>query len=672
MAELPPLPPGFTLDAQPAADIPPLPPGFTLDAAPSAQPRGPQEGDVTPATGVPEGFYSVTGDDGRRTLRRNLGARDIAQSALDLPGVGTAANLATGAYNTGVKALSGLAGIFTGGNPEAVRGTQEALRIEPAQTRDPISQGFALAQRGAEKVTAPVERAVAGMSPGARTAIEATAEAIPDVAGVLGARVPLRSAAREVASSVRGLRPRLQTPEEIISRLDTGQSMGAAAAAPSLQNVSPRLREAISSQAQRAGGAVNPEVLARHIEADTLPVPMQLSVAEASQDAGRISKQWNDRGTSPEILTHMERNNRALGENLRAVREEAGPEVFSTNAVEHGESLIGAYRALNDAAETQINARYQSLRDAAGGELPVDAARFWNDASARLRRQLLFEHAPRSIMVQLRAMRDSGMNFEQFEAMRTNLAAVQRSHTSSGLERRAAGTIRQALEDLPLQERASGLKALADEARRTSRAQFEALEADPAYAAAVEGSVPPDSFARRFIVNAPRHQVERMRASLAENQNALQTMGVAAIEHLRDQARLLPAYEGNFASASFNKALRQLDPKLRSLVTPQIAETLEKLGNVARYTTHLPRGSFPNLSNTAVATAAREARKEFVRAIPGGEKLQRVLEARWRHREVRESLEPGAGLGLLAPATRTSSRNRLRQLEGGGEEESQQ
>ncbi len=35
MAEIPPLPPGFTLDAAPSGGIPPLPPGFTLDSGPA-------------------------------------------------------------------------------------------------------------------------------------------------------------------------------------------------------------------------------------------------------------------------------------------------------------------------------------------------------------------------------------------------------------------------------------------------------------------------------------------------------------------------------------------------------------------------------------------------------------------------------------------------------------
>lgn len=194
----------YAAASAPAASAPEAGPWAKYAATSSA----PQEGD--PVTGqVPRGFYAVTGADGRQTLRRQLGARDIAQSVLDLPGVGTAANLATGAYNLGAKAISGLAGLVTGGNADVVRGVQESLSIEPAQTRDPVSQVLERAQRGAEAVSRPLENAVASLPPGSRTAIEAAAEAVPDVAGVLGARVPLARAARasttvEGAANVRG------------------------------------------------------------------------------------------------------------------------------------------------------------------------------------------------------------------------------------------------------------------------------------------------------------------------------------------------------------------------------------------------------------------------------------------------------------------------------------
>lgn len=176
-------------------------------------PRKPQDGN--PVTGkVPSGFHAVTGEGGQQTLRRNFGLRDIAQSVLDLPGVGTAANAAVGAYNTGVKALSGLIGLG-GGDVEK---TREALSVEPAQTRDPVTQALGVAQRGAEAVTKPLDDVVASLPPGPQTAIEAGAEAATDILGLAGARAPLEglaAAAKTARTPVKAPGAPARTPVEV-------------------------------------------------------------------------------------------------------------------------------------------------------------------------------------------------------------------------------------------------------------------------------------------------------------------------------------------------------------------------------------------------------------------------------------------------------------------------
>jgi hypothetical protein len=89
-----------------------------------------------------------------------------------------------------------------------------------------------------------------------------------------------------------------------------------------------------------------------------------------------------------------------------------------------------------------------------------------------------------------------------------------------------------------------------------------------------------------------------------------------------------------------------------------VAEQLEKLGNVARYTTAQPRGSFVNNSNTFVAGAAdygAGALEGVANVAAGGVPVgtwtrQAVSEARGK-RAARRSTAPGAGLDRL-PETR--------------------
>ncbi len=238
-------------------------------------------------------------------------------------------------------------------------------------------------------------------------------------------------------------------------------------------------------------------------------------------------------------------------------------------------------------------------------------------------------------MSTLGRLADKGsMTFENFESLRTNLARIQRSMTADGNEKAAAGVIRDAMEQLPLSPEAAQLKPLADQARATARAQFQALDADPAYKAAVNETVSPDRFVNRFLINAPRDDVALMRQNLAANDRATQTMGVAALDHLRDAARLNPNYEGNFAAAGFNKGLQSLGPKLQSVVPPQVAErdaVLSKITATADYG----------------AKVAEHTINSTFGGLPVGTMGRKAIETLTRNRAARQAIAPGAGLGNL-------------------------
>lgn len=173
-------------------------------ASNAAAPARPKDYDPTPTGGAPEGFHSVTGDDGQNTLRRNLSPGDLLQHLVNLPGVGTAVNATAGGYNTVIKALSGLLGM-AGGGADTVEGMR-ALKVDPVQTKDPISGALNYAHEKVEQ-SAPVQaagNAVENAPPGVREALEGTIEAIPEVAGVLGAKAPLEGAVARNAAKIEG------------------------------------------------------------------------------------------------------------------------------------------------------------------------------------------------------------------------------------------------------------------------------------------------------------------------------------------------------------------------------------------------------------------------------------------------------------------------------------
>ena len=440
------------------------------------------------------------------------------------------------------------------------------------------------------------------------------------------------------------------------SSLDHPQSIGAGRAAFDLSKASPELQQAVAKTAQKTGGVVNPDVLARQAEADSLPVKMNLSEGQALRDPTLFSDEMNNRAKSSGMPAFLNDQHSKLIQNVQAIRDDAGPEVFTSNPVDHGDTLIAAYKEKAAMADTDISSKYQALKDANGGQFPVDAPALLNNATSALHKDLLFDHAPKAIMSTLGRLSDANnMTFENFESLRTNLARIQRSASADGNEKAAAGVIRNSMEELPLQPGAAALKPLADSARAAARTQFSVLEADPAYKAAVNGDVPADRFVQRFIIGAPRDAVATMRANLADNNTASQTMGVATIDHLRQAAGINSQGEGTFSQAGFNRALEAQSPKLQAVLQPKHAEQLQALGNVARNIQKRPPGAYVNESNTFVAgakhAAAGTAETLANMAVPFaqlGTRVRPVLEARRAESQVKAATAPGAGLGRLS------------------------
>lgn len=503
----------------------------------------------------------------------------------------------------------------------------------------------------------------------AKKADEVTGLPISDTARHMMTLAPLVPGARAMAPGVSALKQELGTatrnalqagqrrfapttaPQTLARQVGAAGSQGAAAAVPDLTGTSPALQQAIVKTGRKAD--VNLDVLRRHQDAESLPVPIRLLEGEATGDVVQISRDRNMRGAVPDMARHMDATNKALGENMQVLRDRIGPDVFSANIVEHGDSLISAYRSVDESANAQIGAAYQALRDAAGGRFPIGAQTLLRNTEAALKKELKSHYAPSGEMGMLRewAEKPGTMTFEDFEALRTNLATIQRT-SADGNARRAAGIIREQMEELPLTKGAEHLKGIADNARSLARKRFEALEADPAYKAAVEESVPPDRFVQKFVIGGTRDNIAKMARSIPEAQ---QTMSVSVLDYLRDQAKVGPGQNGNFAADSYSRALRRVDPSLRSMFTPDDIETLEKLERVSRYTTVQPRGSFVNNSNTGVMATATAGAGKILEGILNtggtgfGTAAKEGIKRRSGMTEYRRISAPGAGLDYRKP-----------------------
>jgi hypothetical protein len=629
-------------------------------ATPSQQAIALLEGRTKPApVRKPDNLDLALNEEGLRRSLRNPVSDAIGDTLM---------NIATG---TGAQAVAGLRGLYayaTGAEKprEAVDETTDALTYHGESEMapwSPLAWPGMLIKAGAEKTYELTD------SPLAATAVDVGANAALLAAGARGVRAAPRG---EIPPAVSPATPlsdvpvsRVQPPvEEIIGQALSKQSMGAAAAVPSrLMTASPELQAAIRAEA-RSGG-VNPEALDRHLEADSLPVRIQLTKGQATQDPVLISDEMNRRGKDPEFASRFNEQNQQLIDNLDEIRRESSPNVVGNDPIQNGQQIVDSYKTIDQASRDEIGAAYQAARDANGGELPMDAQAFTKAADAALKKNMKARYVPSEIAADLAEIRETGaMNFETFENLRTNLAAEGRKAERSGDGNAAAAInlIRDAIENVEPLGKAKEVKPLFDKARSLAKARFDRLRADPAYKAASEdasevGQVSPlaDQFVEKYIVKGKAAHLDRMRENLANDAAANEVISAAALNYLKAKSGVnLYTNEGNFSQAGFNRALAEITPKMDRLLSPQAAEQVQTLGNVARYVQAQPRGSFVNNSNTTVAAHAANlakgvAERSVNAMIPGadlGTLGREKLAKRADKKEVQEALKPGAGIGM--------------------------
>lgn len=423
-------------------------------------------------------------------------------------------------------------------------------------------------------------------------------------------------------------------------------SAGSAAASnrAAAANASPEIQQIVAKSEK-----VNPTALTRQVEADSLPHPIRLTEGEATGNPARLSWEQNNRGKYPQLGERFAERPEQFHRNMEAIRDEVAPNVYGADHVQNGRTIMDAYREHDATLRGAITEKYKALEAANGGKFPVDGVAFVDAANKALGKALKTDYVPAPIAKQMERFKSGDpMNFEQFEALRTNLASDIRS-SADGNVRHAASIVLNALESIPMAGETAALKPLADSARAAAKSRFDLLKKDPAYKAVVNGKVSPDDFIQRFVVGGKVDNVKTMIENLQPNSVAHETMAAGVLNHLQKNAG------ANFNQGVFNKGLQSLSPdgKLAAIVGPKAAAQLDTLGRVAGYTQFQPRGSFVNNSNTLVGALAEHGKGAVegavnvaAKGIPIGSIGRKFLEKRAEQKAVNRSLQTGAGISL--------------------------
>jgi hypothetical protein len=362
---------------------------------------------------------------------------------------------------------------------------------------------------------------------------------------------------------------------------------------------------------------INFAALESHLQAQRLGLgPDYFTEGQATQNPGALSYEMNERGKYPALSERFSQQDAKLKSAVDRLHDRATQNEVGGSMFDHGVRQINEYQAIDNARNLDIDQKYKALKNAAGGNFPIDAPQFVQNAKNLLDENLKTEYLPESFKNDLEKFASGQpLTFQKFEALRTNLAADMRKadRAGDGNTKYALSLVRQALEDLPLLQEAQGLKSIADQARNAARERFDALAADSAYDAAVNGA-PPDTFMEKHVFSktAPASQVALMRSTFGEGSVGALNIESALINHLREKGGLVE--KSNVSQATYNKTFKALEEKLRAGAKPETVEDLRVLGDVLYKTKAQPTGSFVNNSNTFVANLANESANKAAQA----------------------------------------------------------
>ena len=430
---------------------------------------------------------------------------------------------------------------------------------------------------------------------------------------------------------------------------------------------SPELKPALEKLKNTNPANINTEALNRHIEADSLPVPVRLTEGQATQNPVLISRERNERGLKEQLAQHLNSQNKALQENANLMKDRVAPDVFTPNHVADAESAIKNVELKAKAREDTITQAYKNLEDLGAGKIQVDSKAFGNGALSKLAEKDDIDFLPSAIDRKIREYASGKpMNFNQYENLRTQIARETRKAQSAqdGNAVHALTLVRSELEKLPLIGETAEAKQVADVARNLAKQEFDLLDKNKptynsVYANVVNGAADTKDFIPKTVLRSDNKDFAKAMDLFKDDPITMQHLASGTLDWIiRDSTDA----SGNFLTGKFAKHINNLD--LNGKLTPLFGEEAKTLKNIAKtgqYIEARPKGSFVNESNTMTAGLAQMGKQYAIKSATGipilgkfVEPAVEIAQSRAAAKEVKKSLKPGAGIEQKTKKTKLS------------------
>ena len=442
-----------------------------------------------------------------------------------------------------------------------------------------------------------------GASPQAAGAVESGIQAAPMVLGLARTVIPKGSPAVEASPEA------LPGKTEAIADETKGGSVGASGVSMEgrLSAASDELRQDAMQQIANAKdqhGAnwqdhVDWDALDRQLNADSLPIPGRLTKGQATQNGALISEEINKRNVNGLGPVFAAQNENQIA-NLKAIRDEATPDVYSNNTAGHSDTLIKAYEELQKADDKVVDDKWNNIRSQSSGALIFDAGKMLQNAQAALKARKLTAYDPGGQLNELIGdAQRGGLSADGYVAMRQNLGRVA-MNPIDGNKAAAAQAVIDAFNKTEMLPEGAKYRDMVNDALEAGRQLHQKRAADPAYKAVVDGRASTADFSDKFVVNGKPESIAQMRANLAGNDGAVQTIKASFIDSLRKAAGIDDQYHGNFAANSFSKQMDRVAARSGAVFDNGELQKLEALRDYSNHIAARPRDSWVNYSNSAV------------------------------------------------------------------------
>lgn len=358
------------------------------------------------------------------------------------------------------------------------------------------------------------------------------------------------------------------------------------------------LKQQVASQIQQYPN-VNPAAAVR--SQDFRNLGMQPTLGQITRDPMQYAQEMNMRGV-PEVgapLTmRFNGQNSQLQNNLFSL---AGKPADAYTA---GTQLQNTLKTIDNQMSSQVTSAYNAARASSGKNLDVpltgvaqDYAQVVNDFGDKV------PSGVRNNFNQLGLMGGTQQKTFSIENAENLLKVINANQSNDPATNAALGQLRTSVKNAILSADDQG--GVYAPARALAAQRFALQDSVPALEAASSGSVAPDDFVRRFVLNGKTNDVLSL-ADLLKQHNQSSTL-----QEMRNQVGgqlskagfgANPAGDSSFGPSSYANALGNVgDTKLGAFYTPDEIAQLHTIGRVGGYMNSFPSAAPVNTSNTASA-----------------------------------------------------------------------